>query len=74
MVRDGIAVAIDHDQRNPDRCPVRIVNFVGLSSSPRIAHSLHSLSMFRGQRYWRVGLSRKRICPEPSRKREPRRI
>jgi hypothetical protein len=51
-----------------------VTKLVARSSSPSIAHFLRSRAMSRGQRRWRVCLSRMRIYPERPRKREPRRI
>src|SRR5258707_222320 len=50
-----------------------VVNFAARSSSPSIAHFLRILSMTHGQRRWRAYLSRRRIYPERSPKRELRR-
>ena len=50
------------------------VNFAWRSSNPRSAHFLRNRSTSRGQRHWRVCLSRRRIYPERPPLREPRRI
>ena len=48
-------------------------NFAGQSSGPSNAYSLNGHSMCRGRNCPRADPSRRRICPEPSPTREPRR-